>query len=89
MSARPTLILYSRPHCDLCEAMEDQLHAEFAGRFELDWRDVDRDPETQRRFGARIPVLTTSSGQEVCVGQFHRASVVQALGPLEATSGPV
>ncbi|RZO86735.1 MAG: hypothetical protein EVA65_00155 [Oceanococcus sp.] len=87
--AQAQLILYSRPACTLCEHLEDQLHEHFAGRFQLDWRDVDRDPEARSLHAQRIPVLTTSAGEEICVGTFDAQSVARALERLESPVGPV
>ncbi len=59
-------ILYGRPDCHLCEAMAAALAAILpAGSYRLRTVDVDSDPETERRYGARIPVLVLD-GEEVC-----------------------
>lgn len=71
------LVLYGRPGCHLCEAMLEELaplQAELG--FALVVRDVDRDPEWARRFGARVPVLTL--GDEILSEFFLDADRVRA-----------
>ncbi|GMA15107.1 glutaredoxin family protein [Deinococcus metallilatus] len=54
MSSLPTLTLYTRAGCHLCEQAEVGLRA-------LDYRyepvDVDRDPALKARYGDDVPVL--------------------------------
>ena len=55
---QPSLTLYSRAYCHLCEDMLAQiesLRAELA--FGLCVLDVDADPGLERRFGELVPVL--------------------------------
>ncbi len=80
------LILYSRPGCGLCEDLEEALHAEFAGRFQLEWRDVDRDQEARRRYSPRIPLLLSTRGEELCEGKLDVVRVAAYLG---GPQGPV
>jgi thiol-disulfide isomerase/thioredoxin len=57
MEARLTLL--GREDCGLCEEMADALQA-LAAELPLppvDWADVDSDPDWQRRYGLKIPVL--------------------------------
>ncbi len=72
-------IVWSRPDCSLC----DELVAELAEvlvpcgqAFQV--RDVDDDPQSQRRFGLKIPVLTLD-GHLVCQGRLDRAAVEKLL----------
>lgn len=74
-----TLLLYSRPACGLCEEMEDHLHSAFAGRFRLDWRDVDKDAQTRQQWGDKIPVLLSSDGRLLCSGRLDSAVVADYL----------
>ncbi|HEY8521240.1 MAG TPA: glutaredoxin family protein [Gammaproteobacteria bacterium] len=52
-----TLVLYSRPGCHLCEEMLAELEPLVRGRAEVRIVDVSGDPELERRYGLRIPVL--------------------------------
>ncbi|HEX6997083.1 MAG TPA: glutaredoxin family protein [Gammaproteobacteria bacterium] len=52
-----TLVLYSRPGCHLCEEMLAELEPLLEGRADVRIVDVSGDPELERRYGLRIPVL--------------------------------
>jgi glutaredoxin len=57
--------LYTRAGCHLCEEAERVLVAERAATaFRLELVDVDRDPELQRRYGVRVPVVAVD-GEEL------------------------
>lgn len=73
------LLLLSRPGCDLCEQLEDELHRQFAGQFQLDWRDVDRDPDWRARYGQLIPVLLDEARQPLCAGVLDADAVRRYL----------
>jgi hypothetical protein len=60
----PDLILYSRPGCHLCDdaramlrALLDERRARGLPVPELQERDIDADPDLQRRFFTTIPVV--------------------------------
>lgn len=73
--AVPRLTLYSRRHCHLCDKLQ-------AGqRFELEIIDVDRDPDLERRYGERVPLLT-HRGREVCHYFLDRAAVAALLAEI-------
>jgi len=62
------LLLLVREDCDLCEQMQQDL-ADLASHLTLpalSLRDVDSDPEWQRRFGLKVPVLLWG-GQPIAV----------------------
>jgi hypothetical protein len=61
-------LLLVREDCDLCEQMQQDL-ADLARHLALpalSLRDVDSDPEWQRRFGLKVPVLLWG-GQPIAV----------------------
>ncbi len=60
------LELFGNGYCHLCDEMRRALAAwqERYG-FELEFVDIEGDPELEGRFGERIPVLMLD-GQEVC-----------------------
>lgn len=74
-----TLLLLGRPACALCEDWEDSLHQAFAGRFHLDWRDVDRRADWRAQYGQRIPVLLDEAEQPLAVGQLDLQAVERYL----------
>lgn len=57
----PTLILYSRPECHLCEALTAELMPLLARRAELEVVDVSTSAALERRYGMRIPVLVAGA----------------------------
>jgi hypothetical protein len=60
------LSLLGRPGCHLCEELEQELQAHFAGRVAIEQADVDSRPDWRERFGRRIPVLLDETGAVVC-----------------------
>ncbi len=65
---RPTLIVYSRQGCHLCELMIEALLPLLRGRADLEVRDVDTRDDWRLQFGDRVPVLTLN-GLTVC--EYH------------------
>ncbi len=64
--ALPSLTLYSRGYCHLCEEMQaalELLRGEFG--FELKVLDVDADPALLARYDERVPVLVAGE-LELC-----------------------
>ncbi len=58
MAYEDTLIVYYRRGCHLCDEMAVHLHKfqpEF--NYQLEWVDIDRDPELQQRYDVDIPVV--------------------------------
>ena len=53
----PVVTLYTRAGCHLCEAAEAVLRDLAPGRAEIRIVDIDADPELQRRFTVRVPVV--------------------------------
>jgi hypothetical protein len=63
----PVWTVYSRADCSLCERMLEEL-AELLGpqvAAAVQVVDIEGQPELERRYGARIPVLT-ADGEFVC-----------------------
>ena len=64
--AVPTLTLYARDGCHLCEDMAAGLVELFApGRFALRRVDIDADPALRARYDTEVPVLALG-GRELC-----------------------
>jgi hypothetical protein len=79
MSVNTSLVMWSRPGCELCEHMLLALGAAFpeeSARLEI--RDVDADPVAQRRWGLKIPVLLLG-GELVCYGHLDGGELRRAL----------
>ena len=65
MPSRPTVRLYARPDCHLCDEAREGLERMRAGgaEFEVEEIDIDSDDELLRRYLERIPVIAI--GDEV------------------------
>jgi len=75
----PTLTVYSRNDCRLCDEMIAALRElQRRVRFELAVVDVDADPALERRYGATIPVLA-HGGHELCHYALDPAAVTAYL----------
>ena len=62
----PTVQLYYRDGCHLCEEMAAVLYRGWPQMLDdVAWIDVDRDPALAERYGLRIPVLVVD-GTEIC-----------------------
>jgi hypothetical protein len=62
----PTLILYGKPGCHLCDEARAAVERVTAGRgVPVDHVDVSRDPTLYARYGERIPVLEID-GEALC-----------------------
>lgn len=66
VSKVPTLTIYGREGCHLCEAMIEEIQAlQAAAAFEVEIVDVDGCDELKQRFGLLVPVLV-GEGSEIC-----------------------
>ncbi|QZA78823.1 glutaredoxin family protein [Deefgea tanakiae] len=61
-----TLKLFGREYCGLCTVMREQLLAQAAGRFELEWIDIEDIDDLEALYGELVPVLTDEFGNEIC-----------------------
>ena len=59
MPSRPTVVLYARPDCHLCDEARAGLERMLANRhsFELEEVNIESDEELHARFLERIPVV--------------------------------
>lgn len=73
----PTVVVYTRQQCGLCEKAERLVAAEAAGAA-VRLVDVDEDPELQRRYHVRVPVVTVD-GDEIAAGRVAPGTVARAL----------
>lgn len=77
--ADPRFLVYSRASCTLCDEFVARLASLLAGSGEsFAVQDVDADPETRRRFGLKVPVLTCE-GSVVCHGRLDAPAVARLL----------
>lgn len=79
MNASPSLTVYVRTYCHLCEDMLTALAPWVArGAFELETVDIDTDPALEARYGEWVPVLVGPSG-EICHYFFDEQALEQYL----------
>lgn len=74
---RPRVVVYTRQGCGLCATMERQVEAE-ARRADVVLVDVDTDPDLQRRYHVRVPVVVVD-GVEVAELQVAPGVVRRAV----------
>jgi len=74
-------ILYTRSGCHLCDEMMMQLSELLnPDSFSINLIDIDSDPEIQREYALRIPVLTDAdSGKIICEQLLDRRSILKHL----------
>ena len=85
MPSRPTIVLYSRPDCHLCDEARaglEQMRAEGLG-FKLREIDIDGDDELLRAHLERIPVIEID-GREVCELGLDAGAVRSVIGTVSA-----
>lgn len=80
--ARPTLTVYSRAYCHLCEDMIEALRAlQGLYHFEIAVIDVDTDRDLERCHGDKVPVLM-HGGRELCHYRLEPAIVTAYLSKI-------
>ncbi len=79
MSGEPNLVFLTRPGCHLCDEVRGQLAAlaELHG-LRLDELSVESDPQSEGRFGQRIPVLLWE-GSVVAEGRFSPEAAIEVV----------
>lgn len=85
---RPRVVVYTRQGCGLCARAEARVAAE-AGRAEVVLVDIDTDPDLQRRFHVRVPVVEVDGVEvaevEIAPGVVRAAIRGAARRPRRAT----
>jgi len=75
----PQFVVFTRAHCPLCDDFIAELARQLDPfRLTYEVRDVEADPESRRRFGRKIPVLTVD-GSLVCHGRYDACAVERLL----------
>jgi hypothetical protein len=81
---RPTIVLYGKPGCHLCDEARAAVETVRARRdFELREVDVTLDPALHRRYGERIPVVEVA-GEELFELHVDPAALEEALDRVTA-----
>ncbi len=77
----PTLTLYHRIDCGLCERMLAELRSlQSRYTFELERVDIDEDPDLAMRFNAKVPVLAVD-GEVLCCHFLDAPALIDELTP--------
>ena len=85
MPSPPTIVLYSRPDCHLCDEARaglERIRAE-GEAFELREIDIDSDDELLKAYLERIPVIEFD-GREICELGLDAGAVRAVLGTVSA-----
>lgn len=69
--------VYTREDCGLC-ATAERLAAEESGDAEVRLIDIDADPDLQRRYNVRVPVVAVD-GEEIAEGRIERGVIAAAV----------
>ncbi len=89
VTALPTLHVYSRQGCHLCEVLIEELLPLIRGYMELDVRDVDSLEEWRQAYDIRIPVVEFED-EFVCQYTLDRAAlrrIIDKIADSDALSG--
>jgi glutaredoxin len=80
------VVVYTRANCGLCATAERLVAAE-SGRAEVALVDVDDDPDLQRAYHVRVPVIEVN-GHQVAEGQVQPGQVRRAVRAASRRFGP-
>jgi len=70
--------VYSRQECSLCETLLAELAAALGPSAVVEVIDIDGDPELERRYGRRLPVLL-ADGEFLCEYRLDRERLAPYL----------
>lgn len=81
----PTIILYSKPDCHLCEGLQEKLEQINNLQFKLDIRDITTREDWYNAYQYEVPVLflRTEAGEKPLPRPSPRASVKYIEGMLQ------
>jgi len=74
----PSVQVYSRPGCHLCEQLIEEITPLLRGRAVLEVLNIDERPELQDEYGTRIPVVEMD-GCFICQYELDRAALHRIL----------
>ncbi|MEX2496972.1 MAG: glutaredoxin family protein [Woeseia sp.] len=85
LDAMRVLDVYSRPGCHLCELLIEELMPLLRARGCVQVHDIDRDPELEKKYGQRIPVVE-HRGRLLCEFKLDPAAIERALREAEPSA---
>ena len=74
----PSIEVYTRRGCHLCELLIEELLQQVNGRLELDIRDIDSRDEWRQKYDTRVPVVRYD-GEFVCQYHLDRDALARIL----------
>jgi len=74
----PSIQVYSRPGCHLCEELIEEITPLLRGRAVLEVRNIEDEPEWLAAYDTRIPVVEMD-GQLVCQYRLDRGALHRIL----------
>ena len=77
----PTLTVYSRRGCHLCEQLLEELEPLVRGQADLVVTDIDNDSTLRAQYDTAVPVVACE-GREICRYHLDRVAVLGAIGAL-------
>ncbi len=81
----PSVQIYSRPGCHLCEQLIEEIAPLLGGRTKLEVFNIDTRPDWQEAYGTRVPVVEIDGGL-VCEHRLDRAALHKVLSGTETGS---
>ena len=81
----PSIQIYSRPGCHLCEQLIEEITPLLRGRAVLEILNIDSRPDWRDEYDSRVPVVELD-GRLVCEYRLDRAALHGALSGTD--SGP-
>jgi hypothetical protein len=79
----PSIQIYSRPGCHLCEQLVEEIAPLLRGRAKLEVLDIDSRADWQEAYGKRIPVVEID-GRFICEHRLDRAALHRVLSGTES-----
>jgi len=77
-SRQPSIQVYSRPGCHLCEILLEELMLIIRDQLELQVLNVDTNSDWQARFGLRVPVVVFED-QEICHFKLDKEAIARIV----------
>lgn len=71
---KPTIYVYSRRGCHLCEVLLEELLPLARGRLDIEVRDIDSRADWKERFDVRIPVVEFE-GEVLCQHRLDQRAI--------------
>lgn len=82
----PTLQVYSRPGCHLCEVLIEELLPLVRGALTVEVRDIESRPDWLAKYELRVPVVEYED-RLICRYSLDRGAISELLGSLPQATG--